>query len=179
MAYPLNSGSVNPSTLRLVLILMSTCLGVYLLGPPLYWYFAEGAFASTSCSPCRCDCSSEAIFSMPQGFGNSSFADCGKNDPNVSEEMEKSFTDLLAEELKLQELVASENKRHADAALLEAKKVSSQYQKEADKCNAGMETCEGAREKAEAALIAERKLSALWEMRARERGWNGSETTNR
>ncbi|ERN12429.1 hypothetical protein AMTR_s00025p00137570 [Amborella trichopoda] len=116
---------------------------------------------------------------MEYGFGNSSFADCGKNDPNVSEEMEKSFTDLLAEELKLQELVASENKRHADAALLEAKKVSSQYQKEADKCNAGMETCEGAREKAEAALIAERKLSALWEMRARERGWNGSETTNR
>ncbi|KAB2604602.1 CRAL-TRIO domain-containing protein-like [Pyrus ussuriensis x Pyrus communis] len=45
-------------------------------------------------------------------------------------------------------------------ALLEAKKVASQYQKEADKCSSGMETCEEAREKAEATLEAQRKQTA-------------------
>ncbi|KAL2593955.1 hypothetical protein AAZV13_12G158800 [Glycine max] len=57
-------------------------------------------------------------------------------------------------------------------ALLESKKIASQYQKEADKCNSGMETCEEAREKAEMALVAQKKLSALWEQRARQKGWN-------
>lgn len=56
-------------------------------------------------------------------------------------------------------------------ALLEAKKITSQYQKEADKCNSGMETCEEAREKAEAALMAQKKLTSMWELRARQRGW--------
>ncbi|CAL0333934.1 unnamed protein product [Lupinus luteus] len=60
---------------------------------------------------------------------------------------------------------------HADTALLEAKKIASQYQKEADKCNSGMETCEEAREKAESAIVAQKKLTALWELRARRKGW--------
>ncbi|KAL0362380.1 UNVERIFIED_CONTAM: hypothetical protein Scaly_1193200 [Sesamum calycinum] len=63
-------------------------------------------------------------------------------------------------------------------ALLEAKKMTSQYQKEADKCNSGMETCEEAREKSEAALLAQKQLTAMWEQRARQRGWregNGRE----
>ena len=55
--------------------------------------------------------------------------------------------------------------------LLEAKKLASQYQKEADKCNSGMETCEEVREKAEEALSAQMKLTALWEIRARQKGW--------
>lgn len=80
-------------------------------------------------------------------------------------------TDLLSEELKLREAEAQENQRHVDRALLEAKKRSSQYQKEADKCNMGMETCEGTREKAEATLAAQRKITAMWELRARKRGW--------
>ncbi|MCI96033.1 hypothetical protein A2U01_0117332, partial [Trifolium medium] len=54
-------------------------------------------------------------------------------------------------------------------ALLEAKKIASQYQKEADKCNSGMETCEQAREKAELALVAQKKVTALWELRARQK----------
>ncbi|KAJ6401347.1 hypothetical protein OIU84_016709 [Salix udensis] len=41
--------------------------------------------------------------------------------------------------------------------------MTSQYQKEADKCNSGMETCEEAREKAEATLAAQKKLTAMWE----------------
>lgn len=100
-----------------------------------------------------------------------SHADCAKHDPEVSEDTEKNFADLLTEELKLREAESLESQQRADMALLEAKKMTSQYQKEADKCNSGMETCEEAREKAEAALVAQKKLTAMWELRARQRGW--------
>ena len=98
-------------------------------------------------------------------------ADCAKRDPEVSEEMDKNFTDLLSEELKLREEEATEAHHHADATLLEAKKLASQYQKEADKCSSGMDTCEEARERAEAALLEQKRLTALWEVRARQWGW--------
>ncbi|KAB2613461.1 hypothetical protein D8674_035777 [Pyrus ussuriensis x Pyrus communis] len=56
---------------------------------------------------------------------------------------------------------ALENQQRAHMALLEAKKIASQYQKEADKCSSGMETCEKAREKAEATTLeAQRKQTA-------------------
>lgn len=89
----------------------------------------------------------------------------------MSEDTEKNFAELLTEELKLREAEALENQQRADMALLEAKKITSQYQKEADKCSSGMETCEEAREKAEATLVAQKKLTAMWELRARQRGW--------
>lgn len=98
-------------------------------------------------------------------------SDCAKRNSEVSEEMDKSFTDVLAEELKLREEEATTAQRKADVTLLEAKKLSSQYQKEADKCSSGMNTCEEAREKAEAALTQQKRLSALWELRARQQGW--------
>ena len=94
--------------------------------------------------------------------------DCMKHEPGKSEEMD---TYLLSEELKLREAEAQENQRRVDRTLLEAKKRSSQYQKEADKCSMGMETCEGTREKAEATLAAQKKITAMWELRARKQGW--------
>lgn len=97
--------------------------------------------------------------------------DCAKHDPDVSEDTQKNFAELLSEELKLREAEALENQQRGDMALLEAKKMTSQYQKEADKCNSGMETCEEAREKAEATLLAQKRLSAMWELRAHQRGW--------
>eukprot|EP00262_Sarcandra_glabra_P012129 TRINITY_DN3061_c0_g2_i1.p1 TRINITY_DN3061_c0_g2~~TRINITY_DN3061_c0_g2_i1.p1 ORF type:complete len:165 (+),score=29.59 TRINITY_DN3061_c0_g2_i1:50-496(+) len=139
------------------------------MGPPLYWHFAEGL--ATSCPLCTCDCDSQALSSIPQGLINISFAECGKHDPEVNGDMENNFTELLSEELKLRESESLENQKHADIALLEAKKMASQYQKEADKCNSGMETCEEARERSEAALLAQKELSAMWELRARQRGW--------
>ena len=99
------------------------------------------------------------------------YADFGNHDPEVNEDMEKNYSDLLAEELKLQETVTVENQQRADMALLEAKKLASQYKKEAEKCTAGMETCEEARERAEATLLAEKKVPSLWEQRARQFGW--------
>ncbi|KAL0798252.1 hypothetical protein Bca101_053426 [Brassica carinata] len=98
---------------------------------------------------------------------------CGGDDPELKQEMEKQFVDLLTEELKLQEAVADEHSRHMNVTLAEAKRVASQYQKEAEKCNAATEICESARERAEALLIKERKITALWEKRARLSGWEG------
>lgn len=85
--------------------------------------------------------------------------------------MDKNFTDLLSEELKLREKESTDAQHRADVTLLEAKKLASQYQKEADKCNSGMDTCEEAREKAEAVLLEQKKLTMMWEQRARQRGW--------
>ncbi|MCD7450106.1 hypothetical protein HAX54_003524 [Datura stramonium] len=75
------------------------------------------------------------------------------------------------DELKQMESETLENQRRADMALLEAKKMVSQYQKEADKCTSGMGTCEEAREKAEIALEAQRQITSMWELRARHQGW--------
>ena len=99
--------------------------------------------------------------------------DCGSNDPDLKQEMEKQFVDLLTEELKLQEAVSEEHARHMNITFGEAKRVASQYQREAEKCIAATETCEEARERAEVLLIRERKATTLWEQRARQMGWEG------
>ncbi|KAJ6893113.1 hypothetical protein NC652_027205 [Populus alba x Populus x berolinensis] len=66
---------------------------------------------------------------------------------------------------------AQEKQQRADLALLEAKRMTSQYQKEAEKCDSGMDSCEAAREKAEKVVGEQRKHPAIWELRAREREW--------
>ncbi|KAM1373343.1 hypothetical protein ACFX2I_024054 [Malus domestica] len=172
--------ATSPAVLKAGLVIVGLCIAGYIVGPPLYWHFVEGLAAvshssssssSFACPPCTCDCSSQPLLSIPIGLSNISFADCAKHDPEVNEDTEKNFVDLLTEELKLREAEALESQQRADMALLEAKKIASQYQKEADKCSSGMETCEEAREKAEATLEAQWKQTALWELRARQRGW--------
>ncbi|GMG98690.1 hypothetical protein Nepgr_000530 [Nepenthes gracilis] len=179
-------GFCSPGVVKLTLGLIALCIAGYIVGPPLYWHFMEGLAAvshssssSAACPSCVCDCSSQPLLSVPQELSNSSFADCAKHDPLVSEETEKNFAELLSEELKLREAEAAENQQRADMALLEAKKITSQYQKEADKCNSGMETCEEAREKAEVAIVAQKKLTAMWELRARQKGWKDGAAKNR
>ncbi|KAH7679156.1 hypothetical protein IHE45_06G040500 [Dioscorea alata] len=168
-------GTLNPSLVKVLLAAMAIGIATYILGPPLYWHLAEAlGSSSSSCPTCSCDCSSQPLLSLPEELGNVSFTDCAKRDPEVSEEMEKNFTDLLLEELKLKEQEATEAQRRSELMLLEAKKMASQYQKEADKCSSGMDTCEAARERAEATLIEQRKLTTMWEMRARQRGWKQS-----
>ncbi|KAB5533728.1 hypothetical protein DKX38_016814 [Salix brachista] len=105
------------------------------------------------------------------GLSSRSFTDCMKHDPEVSREMEQSSTNMLKDELRLSEEEAQKKQQRADLALLEAKRMTSQYQKEAEKCNSGMDSCEEAREKAEDVVEEQRKLTAIWELRARERGW--------
>ncbi|MCO5548174.1 hypothetical protein L7F22_001632 [Adiantum nelumboides] len=150
------------SIVKSTAVLMAAGLMLYMLSPPFHWKSAKGVTHSSfsrGCSACLCDClaASESMF-LP---------DCGK----VQEDVDPRSLDLLVEELKLQEVTAEESQRRADAALLEAKKVASQYQKEAEKCSSGMETCEEARERSEAALAAQKRISAMWERRARQLGW--------
>ena len=79
---------------------------------------------------------------------------------------QKTISELLVEELKQGEEEATQAQQEADVKLLEAKKLASQYQKEADKCSSG-NTCEEAREKSAVALVQQKKLTSLWEQRAR------------
>ncbi|MCO5596975.1 hypothetical protein L7F22_051046 [Adiantum nelumboides] len=158
------------------LLLCASILAIYILGPPLYWHFFEGIAvlkhgSRSECAPCNCDCSVDSASVLPPGFTNNQSADCVNADPSMRQELGTYTADLLSEELKLQAAVAEDDQRRADSALLEAKKLSSQYQKEAEKCNFGMETCEEAREKAEEALIEQKKISEKWEKRARDLGW--------
>ncbi|KAI3814665.1 hypothetical protein L1987_14308 [Smallanthus sonchifolius] len=99
--------------------------------------------------------------------------DCGKDDPDLKEEMGKQFVDLLSEELKLQETVGEKHMRHMNITFGEARRVAAQYQKEAEKCNTATETCEQAREQAEALTRREKNMTLLWERRARQLGWEG------
>lgn len=61
--------------------------------------------------------------------------DCLRNDPEMQEERRKSQVELLKEELKLQKEVNGDAQQRAELAYLDAKKIASQYQKEAEKCN--------------------------------------------
>ena len=66
--------------------------------------------------------------------------------------MTKDIITLLTEEISLHKSVSEVNLAHTEALVMDARKSSSQYQKEAEKCNTGMETCAEAGEKAGAAL---------------------------
>ncbi|KAH6827478.1 alpha/beta-Hydrolases superfamily protein [Perilla frutescens var. hirtella] len=148
-------------------------------GPALYFKFKkglklQGVSASTSCPPCICSCAPpQSLFKIVPGLANLSVTDCGKDDPDLKEEMEKQFVDLLSEEIKLEETVGEEHSHHMNITLGEAKRLASQYQREAEKCIATTETCEGARERAVVLLSKEKKLTLLWERRARQVGWEG------
>ncbi|KAI5081736.1 hypothetical protein GOP47_0001479 [Adiantum capillus-veneris] len=158
------------SIVKSVAVLLACGLMLYMLSPPFHWQLATGASRSgfsRDCSACLCDCLAESESMLLPGYGNSLFSDCAK----VQEDVDARSVDTLVEELKLLELTGEESQRRADAALLDAKKVASQYQKEAEKCSSGMETCEEARERSEAALAAQKKISAMWEKRARQLGW--------
>ncbi|XWS29953.1 hypothetical protein CRYUN_Cryun24cG0075100 [Craigia yunnanensis] len=159
--------------LRFVLPFLCVCLVGYIVGPTLFWNLKDKSRAQASC-PCVCDCYSEIDFILPPGLVNSTYSDCGKNDPYENEELEKTIVALLSEEIALQKIVSNDTLERTWVLTMDAKRASSHYQKEAEKCNAGVETCEEGRERAEAVLREELKLTALWEKRARELGWKDS-----
>ncbi|KAF3452980.1 hypothetical protein FNV43_RR03413 [Rhamnella rubrinervis] len=163
--------------LRCCLVVFAIVSALAVCGPAIYWRLKKGiSFADpkNSCPPCICDCPPPlSLLKIAPGLANLSVTDCGSDDPDLKQEMEKQFVDLLTEELKLQGTVAEEHARHMNVTLAEAKRVASQYQREAEKCNAATETCEQARERAEALLIKERKATSVWERRAHQMGWEG------
>ncbi|KFK32664.1 hypothetical protein AALP_AA6G272400 [Arabis alpina] len=160
------------------MVIISVISALVVCVPTLYWKFNNGFVGSersnSICPPCHCDCPRPlSLLDISPGLANLSVTDCGSDDPELKQEMEKQFVDLLTEELKLQEAVADEHSHHMNVTLGEAKRVASQYQKEAEKCNAATEICESARERAQALLIKERKVTFLWEQRARQLGFEG------
>ncbi|OVA01349.1 Protein of unknown function DUF1068 [Macleaya cordata] len=174
----MSSGSRRSGTcLRCCLVIFAVASALYVSGPALYWRFKKGIRLgdnAPSCSPCVCDCPPPlSLMTIAPGLVNLSVTDCGKNDPELNKEMEKQFVDLLTEELKLQEAVSEEHIHHMNITYGEARRVASQYQREAEKCNAATQICEEARERSEAMLIKERKVTSLWERRARKLGWEG------
>ncbi|CAN6833710.1 unnamed protein product [Brassica oleracea] len=168
----------HTAALKAGLTLLALSMIGYILGPPLYWHLTEALVASaSSCSPCVCDCSSVPLLTIPKGKGFVFLlVYCAKHDPEVNEDTEKNYAELLTEELKQREAASMEKHKRVDTGLLEAKKITSSYQKEADKCNSGMETCEEAREKSEKALVEQKKLTSMWELRARQKGWKEGAT---
>ncbi|KAA8535311.1 hypothetical protein F0562_030314 [Nyssa sinensis] len=163
--------------LRCCLVVFAVVSALCVSGPALYWKFKKGlrlGGTSPSCSPCVCDCPPPlSLLKIAPGLANLSVTDCGGDDPDLKEEMEKQFVDLLTEELKLQETVGQEHTHRMNITFGEARRVASQYQREAEKCNVATETCEQARERAGALLIKEMKVTLLWERRARQLGWEG------
>lgn len=145
--------------LKWVSVWMSVCYIVFTIGPPSRWRFKQ-----SPCPQCHhCYCSS---VEYPLGS-----LDCGKHDPAMKEEMNKDPLSMLSEELKLQKIVANETLEQTKRLVINARNTFSHYKKEVEKCSIGMETCEEARERAEAELVEERRLTALWEERARDYGW--------
>ncbi|XP_011078597.1 uncharacterized protein LOC105162290 [Sesamum indicum] len=168
----------RPGTcLRCCLVIFAVVSALCVSGPALYFKLKKGLKlkgVSASCAPCVCHCAPpQSLSQIAPGLADLSVTDCGKDDPDLKEEMEKQFVDLLSEELKLQETVGEEHSHHMNITLGEAKRLASQYQREAEKCNAATETCEGARERAQVLLTKEKKMTTLWEQRARQLGWEG------
>uniref|UniRef100_A0A1D1ZBM2 Apoptosis inhibitor 5 n=1 Tax=Anthurium amnicola TaxID=1678845 RepID=A0A1D1ZBM2_9ARAE len=174
-----NGSRRSGACVRCCLVVFAVASALFVSGPALYWklkrgFGYNGSNSPSSCPPCVCDCPPPlSLQKIAPGLINLSVPDCGKHDSELNTEMEKQFVDLLTEELKLQEVVSEAQNHHMNYTLLEAKRLASQYQKEAEKCNAATETCEEAREHAEASLIREKKVTLMWERRARRLGWQG------
>eukprot|EP00246_Nothoceros_aenigmaticus_P018741 TRINITY_DN9953_c0_g1_i2.p1 TRINITY_DN9953_c0_g1~~TRINITY_DN9953_c0_g1_i2.p1 ORF type:complete len:175 (-),score=24.15 TRINITY_DN9953_c0_g1_i2:567-1091(-) len=151
---------MTPARAKLLIWLLAAAVGVYILGPPLA-HLISGTTAvrlDNPCAACECDCKRDV-------------ADCAGSHQGLQNDLYSRKVALLEEHLQLQEKVADESQQKVDSAFLDAKKLTSQYQKEAEKCNNGMETSEGARERAEAALATADKMVALWKRRALDLGW--------
>ncbi|KAF9617609.1 hypothetical protein IFM89_037672 [Coptis chinensis] len=184
-----NGSRRSPSTcLRCCLLVFALTSAIYISEPDLFSRFKKGFTldnkSAVSCAPCSCNCPPPlSLLKIAPGLVNLTVTvlkdaketeECGKNDPELNNEMEKQFVDRLTEELKLQKAVAEEHTRHMNVTYIAARRLGSQYQKETEKCNTATETCEEAREQVEALLIKERKVTSVWERRARQSGWEAS-----
>ncbi|XP_057767131.1 uncharacterized protein LOC130987568 [Salvia miltiorrhiza] len=162
-------------SVRCALVILAVISSLCLCGPLLYFKVKKGFKSkevSASCAPCICHCSPpQSLSHIAPGLAHLTVKDCGKHDPDLKEEMEKHYVDLLSEELRLHDAVGKEQSQHMNITLREARRSASEYRKEAEKCNVATETCEGARERAALLLTREKKITALWERRAKLLGW--------
>ncbi|GAB2222384.1 hypothetical protein Droror1_Dr00013601 [Drosera rotundifolia] len=173
-------GRRSSGYIRCCLVVFAIVSALCICGPALYWKINKGVRMGhvggsvSNCPPCVCDCAPPiSLLNIAPGLVNLSIQDCGKSDPDLHQEMRKQTVDLLTEELQLQETVSKDHLEHMNATNLDAWRLASHYQREAEKCNAAIEACEEARERAEALLRNEMRASLLWEQRARQFGWQG------
>ncbi|OWM63791.1 uncharacterized protein LOC116215064 [Punica granatum] len=122
--------------------------------------------AGTSCSSCSCQCAVKPGH-LPRP------SDCRETDPNMKKVLQHRIS-LLKEEIDLRVTVARESLKRTETAIEMSKKTSARFQNEAAKCRICVETCEEVRERAEAELVEERRLTKLWEKRARKHGWTNN-----
>ncbi|CAI9102312.1 OLC1v1000559C1 [Oldenlandia corymbosa var. corymbosa] len=161
---------------RLILILLGCLfLVAYVVGPALFGGSGPQIKSAVvvSCPKCSCHCLSEEM-ELPPDIFNGSYSDCHTGDPEMNEEMTKDITTMLSEEISLQKNVTRDSLEHTQELILESRRSTLHYQNEGAKCLIMVGTCEDAREVAEAALAEERKLTLLWEERARNFGWTDS-----
>ncbi|PKI55456.1 hypothetical protein CRG98_024169 [Punica granatum] len=106
-------------------------------------------------------------------YESSLSGDCRETDPNMKKVLQHRIS-LLKEEIDLRVTVARESLKRTETAIEMSKKTSARFQNEAAKCRICVETCEEVRERAEAELVEERRLTKLWEKRARKHGWTNN-----
>ncbi|KAK4781691.1 hypothetical protein SAY86_015793 [Trapa natans] len=164
--------------LRCVSMALMLCLTAFIVGSTLVAVFewrrsssplttssvssisaAADASSCLSCS-CRCHVKPHRCPHRP---------DYVKTQPNRKDLLDRIA--LLKEEIELLKTVARDSLKHTDAVIVALKRNSRRFQSEASKCRAWMETCEKGREMAEAEIVKERRLTKLWENRAREMRW--------
>ncbi|CAD6260399.1 unnamed protein product [Miscanthus lutarioriparius] len=131
-------------------------LAASIVVPQLYCYATEALKAAVVCPAGDYKCDARMLLDLPE--------DCAKHFKGVKsrasgEQTEKSFR-VACRRTKAGEEEATQAQQEADVKLLEAQKLASQYQKEADKCSLG-NTCEEAREKSAVALVQQKKLTSL------------------
>nr|XP_027103272.1 uncharacterized protein LOC113724584 [Coffea arabica] len=176
MAHPSNHRVRNGGFLRFLSILVGLILVVYVWRPSPSSsgrsHKPKKKFkALVSCPECSCDCPQSDSFTLPSGIFNVSSSGCTSEDPEMNEELKKDTITLLSEEISLQQNVTRDILDHALELTMDAKQMASFHRREAQKCYVRVDTCETARERAEAALLKESKLTLLWEERARNFGW--------
>ncbi|KAL1186958.1 hypothetical protein V6Z11_A01G214700 [Gossypium hirsutum] len=160
------------AALKVGLCLLGLCLFGYIVGPPLYWHFMEGLVAfshiSNTCPPYLCDCSSQPLLTIPKAYKYGQAIDLYTQTIELNSQNAVYWANRSLAHTKLEEYGSAiqDATKAIEVDPKYLKKLASQYQKEAEKCNSGMETCEEVREKAEEALPAQMKLTAMWEIRA-------------
>ncbi|KAL5698862.1 hypothetical protein ACHQM5_029843 [Ranunculus cassubicifolius] len=174
--------STNSHCVKCFLVIVALTSALYIFKPSLFPSLTNGFVLrnnvdqTSPCSPCTtCDCSSHlSLTKVAPVLVNHTIPDCGTTDPELDTDIEKQYLDRLAEELKLLKTVTEEHARHMNVSYIAAKRLGSQYEREAEKCNTATQACEDARERVEALLIKEKKVTSIWEERARKSGWQTS-----
>ncbi|BBN08590.1 hypothetical protein MPTK1_4g12790 [Marchantia polymorpha subsp. ruderalis] len=141
----------------------------------LYWEFIGHTSADLKpCPPCACDCLQPGDESLKESLGDLKdviLPNCGRDHPGMQSELKKSRFQLMKEEFLLNKIVRQETQLRYEKPIRDAQKKAADHEKEYESCNQKLIESEGAREMAAIDLSNQRKVTLLWEERARTLGW--------